>query len=114
MESIKNKVYNFKTKNKEGFIRSEIDALLKHYPNINMAKHILLAGTGCEMISRRDDILCKELFRKAQKKPPRKLFYTACRHVMNIGCSFQQVMDRRALKLSGAMRNGQPSAAIVS
>ena len=32
MENIREKVYNFKTKNKEGFVQSEIDTLLKDYP----------------------------------------------------------------------------------
>ena len=32
------KVYNFKTKYEEGFIKSEIDTLLKEYPNINIDK----------------------------------------------------------------------------
>jgi hypothetical protein len=39
MENIRKKVYNFKTKNKEGFIKSEIDSLLKDYPDINMDKY---------------------------------------------------------------------------
>ena len=38
MKNIREKVYNFKTKNKEGFVQSEIDILLKDYPNINMDK----------------------------------------------------------------------------
>jgi len=35
-ENIREKVYNFKTKNIQGFIKTEIDTLLKDYPNINM------------------------------------------------------------------------------
>ena len=38
MENIREKVYKFKTKNKEGFIKSEIDTLLKDYPDVNMDK----------------------------------------------------------------------------
>lgn len=34
--SIKDKVDNYPTKHKEGFIKSEIDDLLKDYPGINM------------------------------------------------------------------------------
>lgn len=37
-ENIEEKVYNFKTKYKEGFVKSEINSLLKDYPNINMDK----------------------------------------------------------------------------
>jgi hypothetical protein len=48
MENIREKVYNFKTKNKEGFVQSEIDALLKDYPNINMDKfNSALTGNTC-------------------------------------------------------------------
>jgi len=51
MENIREKVYNFKTKNKEGFIKSEIDALLKDYPNINMDKfNSALTGNTCIMV----------------------------------------------------------------
>jgi hypothetical protein len=38
MKSIESKVYNYKTKYKEGFIKSEINDLLKDYPDINMDK----------------------------------------------------------------------------
>lgn len=52
MEDIREKVYNFKTKNKEGFIQSEIDALLKDYPNINMDKfNSALMGITCMRIN---------------------------------------------------------------
>ena len=37
---IKDKVYNFKTKNKEGFVSSEIETLLKDYPDINRNKFL--------------------------------------------------------------------------
>ena len=51
MENIREKVYNFKTKNKEGFIQSEIDTLLKDYPKINMDKfNNALMGNTCMMI----------------------------------------------------------------
>ena len=38
MKNIKETVYNFKTKHKQGFIESEITLILKDYPNINMDK----------------------------------------------------------------------------
>ena len=45
------KFYNFKTKNKEGFVKSEIDTLLKDYPNINMDKfNSALMGNTCMMV----------------------------------------------------------------
>lgn len=51
MENIREKVYNFKTKNKEGFIQSEIDTLLKDYPKINLDKfNNALMGNTCMMI----------------------------------------------------------------
>ena len=51
MENIEKKVYDFKTKNKEGFVQSEIDTLLKDYPNINMDKfNSALMGNTCMMI----------------------------------------------------------------
>jgi len=48
MDKITDKVYNFKTKNKEGFISNEIDILLKDYPNININKfnEALMGITG--------------------------------------------------------------------
>ncbi|NRB62855.1 MAG: hypothetical protein HRU40_07480 [Saprospiraceae bacterium] len=52
MENIRKKVYNFKTKNKEGFVQSEIDTLLKDYPNINIDKfNSALRGITCMMIN---------------------------------------------------------------
>ena len=36
--NIHEKVYNYPTKHKEGFVQSEVDALLKDYPNIDMEK----------------------------------------------------------------------------
>ena len=51
MENIREKVYNFKTKNKEGFIQSEIDTLLKDYPKINLDKfNNALMGNTCMMV----------------------------------------------------------------
>ncbi len=42
------KVYGYKTKHKEGFIKSEIDGLLKFYPNIDMDKfNSALCGITC-------------------------------------------------------------------
>ena len=52
MENIREKVYNFKTKNKEGFVQSEIDTLLKGYPSINIDKfNSALRGVTCEIIN---------------------------------------------------------------
>ena len=52
MENIREKVYNFKTKNKEGFVQSEIDMLLKDYPDINMNKfNSALRGITCMMVA---------------------------------------------------------------
>ena len=51
MENIREKVYNFKTKNKEGFVKGEIDMLLKDYPDINMNKfNSALRGITCMMV----------------------------------------------------------------
>lgn len=51
MKDIHDKVYNFKTKNKEGFINTEIERLLKDYPDINMDKfNDALMGETCMMI----------------------------------------------------------------
>lgn len=55
-ENIKEKVYGFKTKNKEGFTESEIGTLLKDYPNINMDKFKdALMGNTCMIID--DEII---------------------------------------------------------
>lgn len=52
MEDIRERVYNFKTKNKEGFVQSEIDALLKDYPEINTDKfNSALMGVTCMRIN---------------------------------------------------------------
>lgn len=52
MENIREKVYKFKTKNKEGFVQSEIDTLLKDYPEINMDNfNSALTGVTCMIIS---------------------------------------------------------------
>ena len=52
MKKIREKVYNFKTKNKEGFVQSEINTLLKDYPNINIDKfNSALRGITCMMIN---------------------------------------------------------------
>lgn len=45
---IKDVVYGFKTKNKEGFIQSEIYELLIRYPEINIDKfNDALSGISC-------------------------------------------------------------------
>lgn len=52
MENIREKVYNFKTKNKEGFVQSEIDTLLEDYPNIDKDKfNSALMGITCMRIN---------------------------------------------------------------
>lgn len=52
MKNIKEKVYSFKTKNKEGFVQREVESLLKHYPNINMEKfNKALLGITCLKIN---------------------------------------------------------------
>ena len=56
MKNIKEKVYNFKTKYKEGFIQSEIETLLKDYPKINIEKfNNALMGNTCMLIN--DEII---------------------------------------------------------
>lgn len=46
--NIREKVYNYPTKHKEGFIQSEINALLKEYPNVDMEKfNSALMGNTC-------------------------------------------------------------------
>lgn len=52
MKNIREKVYGFNTKNKEGFVQSEIDTLLKDYPRINMDKfNNALMGITCMRIN---------------------------------------------------------------
>lgn len=56
MENIKEKVYNFKTKNKEGFTQLEINTLLEEYPDINLDKfNNALMGITCMVID--DEII---------------------------------------------------------
>lgn len=46
--NIKEKVFSFPTKHKEGFVQSEIVTLLKDYPDIDMDKfNSALAGNTC-------------------------------------------------------------------
>lgn len=47
---ITDKVYNFKTKNKEGFTKEEMDTLLKEFPNINMDRFYDALSTTCMVI----------------------------------------------------------------
>lgn len=60
--NIREIVYNYPTKHKEGFIQSEIDALLKEFPNIDMERFksalfcITCMGKGNEVIIYRHDI----------------------------------------------------------
>jgi len=47
---LKELIYNFKTRNKEGFVQSEIDQLLTKFPDINMDKfNNALNGITCIM-----------------------------------------------------------------
>lgn len=47
---IRKKVYNYPTKNKEGFIQSEVKALLKEFPNVDMKNfNDALMGNTCMM-----------------------------------------------------------------
>ncbi len=62
--SIKDNVLNFKTKNVQGFIESEVTTLLKEYPDINMDKFndALMGVTGFittdgDFLIYRDDIV---------------------------------------------------------
>ncbi|NDB30666.1 hypothetical protein EB151_14105 [archaeon] len=51
LKNIEDKIYNFKTKNKEGFTDSEIKTLLGDYPTISeqaFNKHLF--GNTCMMI----------------------------------------------------------------
>lgn len=45
--SVHEKIYKFPTKHKEGFVQSEVQTLLKDYPDIDMEKfnHALLGNT---------------------------------------------------------------------
>ena len=46
--NIREKVYNYPTKHKEGFVQSEVDELLKEYPNVDMEKfNSALMGNTC-------------------------------------------------------------------
>lgn len=47
-EQLKQKIYNYDTKYKEGFIWDEIEKLLKEFPNINKEKfNKALEGNTC-------------------------------------------------------------------
>ena len=53
---MKDKVYNFKTKHKQGFIQSEMKTLLEDYPGINMDKfNLAMTGNTCMVID--DEII---------------------------------------------------------
>ena len=48
--NIREKVYNYPTKHKEGFVKSEVDELLKEYLNVDMEKfNSALMGNTCMM-----------------------------------------------------------------
>ena len=50
-KDIRDKVYNYPTKHKEGFIPSEIDELLKDFPDIDMDKfNSAFMGNTCMTI----------------------------------------------------------------
>jgi hypothetical protein len=49
--NIKEKVYGYKTKHKQGFVQLEINELLKDFPGINMEKfNDALRGNTCMVI----------------------------------------------------------------
>ena len=53
MNNIAEKVYDFKTKYKEGFTDSEIKTLLNSFPNINIEKfNDALEGNTCLVINK--------------------------------------------------------------
>lgn len=55
-QNIHDIVYNFKTKNEQGFTKSEIEELLKEFPNINMEKFSnAFIGNTCMLID--DEII---------------------------------------------------------
>ena len=48
---MKDKVYNFKTKHKQGFTNNEMKTLLEDYPDINMDKfNDAMTGNTCMVI----------------------------------------------------------------
>lgn len=50
-KTLRDIVYNFPTKNEHGFIKSEIDELLKDYPNLNMDRfNDAMIGNTCMVI----------------------------------------------------------------
>ncbi len=50
-KDIRDKVYNYPTKHKQGFISSEIDELLKDFPDIDMDKfNLAFMGNTCMLI----------------------------------------------------------------
>jgi hypothetical protein len=51
LDDIKDFVYNFNTKHKSGFDKTDIEMLLKNYPKINMDKfNDALNGNTCKII----------------------------------------------------------------
>ena len=57
IEKIENILNNYKTKNKEGFIKSEIDEILKEFPDINVEKYNdAMMGHTC-LISKDDEFI---------------------------------------------------------
>lgn len=56
--NIREKIYNFKTKHKQGFIQSEVEALLKDYPEVDMKKfNNALMGNTCMMSDENEFIM---------------------------------------------------------
>ena len=50
----KEKVYNFKTKHEQGFLKEEIKEILKDYPEVDMEKfNDALMGITCMMIDKK-------------------------------------------------------------
>ena len=56
LDKLEQKVYEFPTKNKEGFVKAELDTLLKDFPKINTEKfNNALMGNTCMIID--DEII---------------------------------------------------------
>lgn len=56
-KELEDKIYNYPTKYPEGFVKTEIDTLLKDYPNINMDKFDdAMMGNTC-MMSENDGLI---------------------------------------------------------
>lgn len=63
--SVKDKVYNFPTKNKEGFVQSEIDELLKGFPAIDIEKFNNALGVITVQIINNETVIFHDDIKKA-------------------------------------------------